>query len=598
MVDAPRPGGKTHGAHSAGADYTQGFTERNSLVLESIGPERQRTPSGVGILLRGKIMRKIAIVVLIVIVAVCGIGGYVYKLRLDQAALAQKAAPVVKVEKGTIESKVVESGSIDAIKSVDVRSRASGRLKQLFVDEGDFVKQGELIAIIDPLEIQLQVDQNRAQLSGAKSGVARTALEIEKTRINAQANLAQAERRLAVLKAELDIQPTLTDASIRSARANLNTSEQQLRQLVETTQPNERVATDSELREARAGAETASRELERIRDLEAKGYVATRQLDATLLDFERARSRLERAQEDAKRLEQRQRLAREQAEQAVLRAQAELDRVLANRIQDANKRREYENAIADVRKSEAALADVQILQKSREQSQASVAQLQSQLSDTERQLRETEIRAPMDGVIAARFLEVGDLVSGLSAFAQGTTIVRIEDRNALQVELQINEIDVARLRLDMPADITVDAFPNDTFKGHVKKIAPSSVSSNLQQAASDAVVKYKVEIWIDEVSEGLRSGMTAKCTLVTLSLKNVLRVPREYLGQDEEGYFVMLAPEKAAPGAKAKKQAVKVGDLTGAFAQIVSGVKEGAILARPEYKGPKRQGFMEAGVEE
>lgn len=60
----------------------------------------------------------------------------------------------------------------------------------------------------------------------------------------------------------------------------------------------------------------------------------------------------------------------------------------------------------------------------------------------------------------------------------------------------------------------------------------------------------------------------------------------------------MLAPEKAAPGAKAKKQAVKVGDLTGAFAQIVSGVKEGAILARPEYKGPKRQGFMEAGVEE
>ncbi|KXK17385.1 MAG: hypothetical protein UZ18_ATM001001108, partial [Armatimonadetes bacterium OLB18] len=117
------------------------------------------------------------------------------------------------------------------------------------------------------------------------------------------------------------------------------------------------------LREARAGEETASRELERIRGLEAKGYVATRQLDATQLDFERARSRLERAQEDAKRLEQRQRLAREQAEQAVLRAQAELDRVLANRIQDANKRREYENAIADVRKSEAALADVQILQK-------------------------------------------------------------------------------------------------------------------------------------------------------------------------------------------------------------------------------------------
>lgn len=151
MVGAPRPDGKTHRAHSAGANYTQGFTERYSLVLESIGPERQRALTGVGILLRGKIMRKIAIVVLIVIVAVCGIGGYVYKLRLDQAALAQKTAPVVKVEKGTIESKVVESGSIDAIKSVDVRSRASGRLKQLFVDEGDFVKQGELIAIMTRL---------------------------------------------------------------------------------------------------------------------------------------------------------------------------------------------------------------------------------------------------------------------------------------------------------------------------------------------------------------------------------------------------------------------------------------------------------------
>lgn len=547
-------------------------------------------------------MKKVAIIVVVALVLLCGFGGvFLSQQRAQQAAKAEQAKEGVKVERGELLVKVVETGTIDAVKAVDVRSRASGRLKRLLVDEGDYVTAGQLIAIIDPLEIQLQVDQNRAQLAGARAAEQRTAIELEQRRVTAKAQYDQAVARLEQLRNELRVQPTLTDASIRQAEAALNSAKQERERLLTAIHPNARTGAETELRQANVARQTAAAEQKRVADLLAKGYVAGRSMEAANLDLENAEARLVRAQAAWDRLEGDQRLERMSADENVRRAQADFDRAMANRIQDANKRQEYESAVSAVAAARAGLRDVEVLAKSRVQSAASVAQLSSLLSDTQRQLAETQVRAPMDGIVTHRSIEVGDLVTGLSAFSQGTAIFRVEDRRSMRVKLEINEIDVARLKVGMTAKIDVDAFPERHFEGVVKKIAPASTGLSATQqgagASADNVVKYEVEIWLEKADPALRSGMSAKCTIETIRREKVLRLPVEYVGRDKDGRFVMLAPEAGSKD-KPKRQAVEVGVTTGAYIEILSGVAEGTRVVRPDFSGPSRKGFMQAGPDE
>jgi len=225
--------------------------------------------------------------------------------------------------------------------------------------------------------------------------------------------------------------------------------------------------------------------------------------------------------------------------------------------------------------------------------------LSSVLRDSRRQLRETQIKAPINGVVTKRYLEVGELVTALSAFSAGSAIVRIEDRRSMRVKLNVNEIDVARLSLGMRARVEVDAIPNEPLAGKVTKIAPASIAlaaASGQQAAAgaaDSVVKYEVEIVLDHSHPKLRSGMSAKCTLEVVKRERALLLPVDFVGKDKEGSFVMLSSKDKA--GKPTRQAVTTGASSGAMVEVLTGVKEGDKVDRPEYKGPPRAGFMQFG---
>ncbi len=547
-------------------------------------------------------MKKAVLILFGVILTLVVVAAILMQVQSAAKTASNAGKDVATVERGDLILKVVETGTIDAVKAVDVRSRASGRLKRLLVEEGEFVTEGQLIAVIDPLEIELRVSQDRAQLQGAQSGASRAAIEIEQRRVTAKSEHDQAVARLAQLRKELDAQPTLTRTAIEQARAALRSSQQERERLAGSVLPTQRTAVESELRDSQASFETAQRDYERIEELARLGYVAGQALDAAKLRRDQASIRLEKARSDRARLDEQQRLDLMKADEDVRSAQAALDRAIANGIQDDVKRREYESAIAAVDSAKARLRDVEVLRKTREQSLATVSQLESALGDSLRQLRETQVRATMDGVVSKKYIEVGDMVTGLSAFSQGTAIVRIEDRTALRVKLEINEIDVARLKRGMRAEVDVDAFPDKKFAGRISKIAPASTAMQPaqmgQQAASgDAVVKYEVEILLDKADPSLRSGMSAKCTFETLRREKVLRLLVEFVGKDKDGRFVMLAPPKDSKE-KPKRQAVQVGATSGAFVEILSGVKEGDRVARPEFTGPERRGFFQAGPEE
>lgn len=517
---------------------------------------------------------------------------------------------VVTASTGDIIQEVTETGPLEAQKTVEIKSRVAGRIRQLLVDEGDFVTQGQLVAVIDPQELQLQVQQNRAQLDGARSGVARIDVELSQRRVTARSNLSRAESRLRQLRLELREQPVLTNAAVRSAQSALDQARQALDQLQRITQPGAKVQAQNAVADAEAAERSAKLENDRRKMLLEKGYISQRELEQSTAQLASAEARLANARDAMNRIEAQQSSELKQATERVRQAQADLDRARSNSIQDVTKREELSRAEADVRDARAALRDVDGIIASRRQQQASVRQLESVLGDGMRQLGETQIKAPVTGIITRRFVQLGELVASLSSFSSGTPIFKVEDRSRMKVRLNINEIDVARLKMGGEVDVRIDAFPDSKFKGRIIKIAPASneaaATGTAQPGGNDAVVKYAVEVEVQGADERIKSGMSAKCTMMVLNLRNVVRVPRTALVTDEQGQSFVLAyvgppdpKKKLRPGQKPRPESrrvpVRVGQASGAWIQILEGVQAGDRLVLPEFTGPARTGFFGGG---
>jgi len=513
---------------------------------------------------------------------------------------------VTKVEKGDVSIKVVETGSLQAEKTVEVKSQVGGRVARLLVDEGDYVKEGDLIAVIDPQQTQLQLDQSQAQLDGAVSSVRRVDIEIAQRKVTAQTNLQRARLRVQQLELELKAQPELTSTAIKSAETGYQNALKSFDLLTKVTQPNARTQSEIGVQDANNNLRQAKVERDRQAGLFEKGYVSKRELEQAELSLQLAETKARQAKEALDRLENEQRLEREQQQQRVAQARADLDRTKAGAFVDQTKKQEYQTAIQNVRDAEVALRDVQVLQEQKRGSQASVAQIKSSLDDAKRLLGETEVRAPISGVITKRFVQIGELVNALSSFSAGSPIVKIEDRSSMLVKLQINEIDVARLTEGMGANITVDALPGGEFHGSVTKIAPAQIE-NASGVGGDPVVKYEVEVTLDEVGSKLKSGMSAKCEMISFEVKDTLILPIAYVGEDKEGSFVMLYDKTEKPVAKnplekpkfkGTRQSVEVGAKDQSNIVIKSGVKKDDQVVKPEFTGPARKGMMQFGPDD
>lgn len=539
-------------------------------------------------------MKKASIFILLGVVALCGIGSFaMVRFNADRMkAMAKGDVKETEVTEGDMEIKVVETGQIDAVKAVEVKSRVSGRVAQLLVEEGDVVEKGQLIAVIDPQETELRVEQDRAQLRGAQSAIERLDVEIVQRESLLRSALKQAEERLAQAKDQLQAQPTLTKVGIRSAEASLTSATKERERLVSSSHPTQRTSTEANLREARANLANAEAEHTRQKELLALGYTAGRNVENSQLQLELAKARLATAEENLRRLDDQHRVELERADAAIAQAKAELDRSKTNQFQDDVRQRDYQIALSDLDRAKAQLRDIEVLKKSRNQSVASADQIGSVLGDSLRQLGETEIRAPIAGVVTRKLVQEGELVASLSSFSSGTPIIRLEDRTAMMVKLNVNEIDVAKLTLGMPARVSVDAFADQEVAGTVRKIAPATLATTAA-AGQAAVVKFEVEVWLDPNNLNLKSGMSAKCTMITDKRAKTLQVPAEYVSKDADGSFVLLKPAK--PTDEPKKVRVKTGLTSGARVELVEGVKLGDKLVKPEFTGPARKGAMQFG---
>ncbi len=186
---------------------------------------------------------------------------------------------------------------------------------------------------------------------------------------------------------------------------------------------------------------------------------------------------------------------------------------------------------------------------------------------------ESIIRAPADGTVLSRNVNPGDPVVPLTDNLAGTELMTIADMKDLLLKGTVDEIDVGRIRVGLPARIAVGALPGADVRGELVLIAPKA------RAETGGTV-FDVEIRItDNGGQFLRAGYSANADILISEKEDVLLVPERLVSfesGDASRPFVELAPE--SPGAPARKVPVAIGLSDGLTAEILSGLSGGEVL--------------------
>jgi len=443
----------------------------------------------------------IALVLIVTLGAVVGIS--VTRGRTD--------VPVVQVEKVTrrplLESKVTANGEIRPRNFVNMTSEVPGRVIEIYVKEGDWVKAGTPLLKIDPTQISSEAESSQANLQAARAEVQNAQVQVDAARnnvLNVQASLAAAKYELERAKADLTF---------------------------------------------------AEEEFRRREQLLEQGVISR-------AEYDRARASYRGAQ-------------------ALVEAQQQRVQQLEAQLRDAQIR---------VRQAQAQL----------QSARARVAQIQANYKSALDRLAKTVQKAPIDGVIANLPVRIGQYV--LASFST-TPLLTIADMSEINVEVQVDETDIARVRVGQKARIRVDALGDQELEGEVSEVGRAALVRGGQalpeltpsgQEAKDFKVVIKLIRLTPEVRDRLRPGMSATATITTDMRENVIAVPAAALVERDA---TEVGDQAAADGQKKRIQGVFiVQDNRALFRpvetgisgemeiEIVSGLEEGMEVIVGPYR--------------
>jgi HlyD family secretion protein len=213
--------------------------------------------------------------------------------------------------------------------------------------------------------------------------------------------------------------------------------------------------------------------------------------------------------------------------------------------------------------------------------QAQVKQSTAALQSAQIDLDHTGITAPVDGVVVSRNVDVGQTVA--ASLSAPTLFLIAQDLTKMQVDTNVSEADVGRVRVNQPATFTVDAYPGRTFAGTVTSIREAPI--NVQN-----VITYDAVIGVSNTDLKLFPGMTANVRVLVSQRSNVLRIPNAALR-----YHPALAGQAAGPAGtpraqvstekavwvldgndKPRRVVVTTGETDGSFTEVTGGpLKEG-----------------------
>lgn len=164
-------------------------------------------------------------------------------------------------------------------------------------------------------------------------------------------------------------------------------------------------------------------------------------------------------------------------------------------------------------------AEMESKQLTLEQARASLVRAEASVSNAKKSLDDTVVRAPISGLVIQCNVEVGNIIaSGISNVSGGTALMQIAQVDSVFIVAQVDETDIGKVELGQPVEVEADAYPDQTFKGEVLKIAPMA---QVQQN----VTIFEVTTKVDNAERKLKSGMNANIEIITAFAQNALLIP-------------------------------------------------------------------------
>ncbi|WP_278541678.1 efflux RND transporter periplasmic adaptor subunit [Oxalobacter formigenes] len=208
-----------------------------------------------------------------------------------------------------------------------------------------------------------------------------------------------------------------------------------------------------------------------------------------------------------------------------------------------------------------------------------IKQTQITINTDETNLGYTKIRAPLNGTIVSVPVEEGQTVN---ANQTTPTIVQIANLGDMEIDIQISEGDITKVKPGMPVDYTILSEPNTIFHAKLDSIDPGlttltdgsyskSSTSSSSSSTSTAAVYYYGRSYVKNDEGKLRIGMMTQNTILVSSAENVLVVPTIALTNRNDKYFVRILTDKN----KVEKRDVEIGISDGVYTEITSGLAEG-----------------------
>jgi HlyD family secretion protein len=312
------------------------------------------------------------------------------------------------------------------------------------------------------------------------------------------------------------------------------------------------------------------------------------------------------------------------------RAKSELDRTTLN-LERAKQlfdeklvaRQEYDQRRAETESAAASLREVQSrLQQARAQraqsaaslagSQKRIAQVQATITRVNDVFEKSYSVSPLDGVVTNLPVRVGETVVPGIQNSSASLIMTIADMSLITAEVKVDETDIVNMKLDQIAEITIDAIPNKTFKGHVIEIGNTAILRSTGLAASQSAVSsqeakdFKVVIALDEPPTEIRPGLSCTSKITTANRQKAVSIPIQALTIRQRGALIpdskkgVQAATKPDPaeekklkeelqgvfvvtGGKGIFREVKTGITGSSDIELLDGIKEGEEIITGSY---------------
>jgi HlyD family secretion protein len=458
----------------------------------------------------------------VVVIALAAAGVWAYRTRTASRPAAETIR-TARVTRGNLSVSVTATGSVQPYSQVEVRSRATGTVVEVHVQEGDRVRQGQLLLDIDDRDARAGYETAQASLAAARARLEQSRATLASTQAQNRTRIAQAEAALATARARL-------------------------RQLTAGTRPEQLDQAREAVHQAEVNLSLARQNLDRVRTLFADGMVPRAQLEQAQSQFDVAQAQVGAAQARLRELQ----TGSTREEIAVARAQV----------------REAEAAVAQAR---AALLQERVLAADVDAASAQVRNAAAGAQQARDRLRETQVSAPIAGIVSKLSVQVGQTVIG-GVSSGGTLVMMLADTRIIQASVMVDETDIARIKPDMSVRVTADALRGRTFAGRVRRIAP-------QSQVVQNVTQYEVIVAIENPDQALRLGMGVDAEFVVTARQNVLLVPVEAVRGHDARVVILVEGETLRP------VVVETGATDGRQVEIVKGLEAGQTV----YLGPSRQ---------